>query len=65
VSRSAKKRPPKGEQSLALAIADIQLVEALLGENQTRLKRLVAELSTVKARLATASRLLAADDRQS
>jgi hypothetical protein len=51
-------RQPRGSESVALAIADIELAEALLDENHAALKRLLSELSTVKVRLAAVARLL-------
>ena len=59
MSRAKVKRQHKARRMLELAIADVALAEELLRQNQIVLRRFVAELSTVRARLNGAARLLA------
>ena len=58
MSRGKGIRSQRARHTVELAIADITLAEKLLGQNQTVLKRLVEELSTVRARLTGAAQLL-------
>ena len=62
MSPARRKRPQKARHTVKLAIADIALAEELLGQNQAVLKRFAAELSTVRARLTGAARLLVNKD---
>jgi len=62
VSRQKRKRSQNARHAVELAVADIALAEDLLGQNQTILKRFVAELSTVRARLRGTAQLLVNKD---
>ena len=62
MSRQKRKRSQSARHTVELAVADIALAEDLLAQNQTILKRFVAELSTVRARLRGTAQLLVNKD---